>query len=141
MILATVAGSPVFRRVTVLSMQNRRGCIWVSRRRGKTSPGVHFELMIHRLQRWKCNDLGRHQCQRQDRTGCRSGYPEQPSVHLRSSAFTGCTAPSKMYRKSIFLDDNARPDRTYIVDEFFRQNRVLRIERPPMLPGLACIKH
>ena len=38
-------------------------------------------------------------------------------------------------------DDNARPHRARIVDDFLRQNDVERLEWPPMSPDLSCIEY
>ena len=47
----------------------------------------------------------------------------------------------KMMSNSIFQDDNARPHRARIVDDFLRQNGVVIMGWPPMSPDLACIEH
>ena len=47
----------------------------------------------------------------------------------------------QMGPNSIFQDDNARPHRARIVDDFLRQNGVVRMDWPPMSPDLACIEH
>ena len=41
----------------------------------------------------------------------------------------------------IFQDDNARPHRARIVDDFLRVNNVNRMDWPAMTPGLSCIEH
>ena len=41
----------------------------------------------------------------------------------------------------IFLDDNARPHRARIVDDFLRVNNVNRMDWPAMSPDLSCIEH
>ena len=42
---------------------------------------------------------------------------------------------------SIFKDDNARPHRARMVDDFLRQDGVVRMNWPPVSPDLACIAH
>ena len=42
---------------------------------------------------------------------------------------------------SIFKDNNARPHRARMVDDFLRQNGVVRMDWPPVSPDLACIAH
>ena len=49
--------------------------------------------------------------------------------------------PRQMSQNAIFQDDNARPHRSRIVDDFLRQNGVERLEWPPMSPDLSCIEH
>ena len=41
----------------------------------------------------------------------------------------------------IFQDDNARPHRAAIVDDFLRVNNVNRMDWPAMSPDLSCIEH
>ena len=41
----------------------------------------------------------------------------------------------------IFQDDNARPHRARIVDDFLRDNNVNRLDLPAMSPDLSCIEH
>ena len=47
----------------------------------------------------------------------------------------------QMSQNAIFQDDNARPNRARIVDNFLQLNGVQWLERPPMSPGLSCIEH
>ena len=47
----------------------------------------------------------------------------------------------QMGQNAIFQDDNARPHRARIVDDFLRQNGVERLKWPPMSPDLSCIEH
>ena len=47
----------------------------------------------------------------------------------------------QMGRNAIFQDDNARPHRAWIVDNFLQLNGVQRLEWPPMSPDLSCIEH
>ena len=46
-----------------------------------------------------------------------------------------------MGQNSIFQDDNARPHRASIVDDFLQLNGVQRLELPPMSLDLSCIEH
>ena len=46
-----------------------------------------------------------------------------------------------MGQNAIFQDDNARPHRARIVDNFLQPNGVQRLEWPPMYPDLSCIEH
>ena len=41
----------------------------------------------------------------------------------------------------IFQDDNARPHRAHIVNDFLRVNNVNRMDWPAMSPDLSCIEH
>ena len=49
----------------------------------------------------------------------------------------------QMGHNAIFQDDNARPNRARIVDNFnfLQRNGVQRFEWPPMSPDLSCIEH
>ena len=47
----------------------------------------------------------------------------------------------QMGQNAIFQDDNARPHRARIVDNFWQLNGVQRLEWPPMSPYLSCIHH
>ena len=47
----------------------------------------------------------------------------------------------QMGQNAIFQDDNARPHRARIVDNFWQLNGVQRLEWPPMSPYLSCIDH
>ena len=47
----------------------------------------------------------------------------------------------QMGQNAIFQDDNARPHRARIVDNFLQLNGVQRLEWPPMSPDLSCIEH
>ena len=47
----------------------------------------------------------------------------------------------QMGQNAIFHDDNARPYRARIKDDFLRQNGVERLEWPPTSPDLSCIEH
>ena len=46
-----------------------------------------------------------------------------------------------MGNNGIFQDDNARPHRARIVDEFLQANNLRRLEWPAMSPDLRCIEH
>ena len=46
-----------------------------------------------------------------------------------------------MGQNAIFKDDNARPHRARIVDNFLQQNGVQRLEWPRMSPDLSCNEH
>ncbi len=41
----------------------------------------------------------------------------------------------------VFMDDNARPYRAIIINEFFQSENIIRIERPAFPPDLNLIKH
>ena len=47
----------------------------------------------------------------------------------------------QMGQNAIFHDDNARPHRARIVDNFLQLNGVQRLEWPLMSPDLSCIEH
>ena len=47
----------------------------------------------------------------------------------------------QMGQNAVFQDDNARPHRARIVDNFLQLNGVQRLEWPPMSPDLSCIEH
>ena len=47
----------------------------------------------------------------------------------------------QMGQNAIFQDDNARPHRARIVDNFFQLNGVRRLEWTSMSPDLSCIEH
>ena len=47
----------------------------------------------------------------------------------------------QMGQNAIFQDDNARPHRARIVDNFLQLNGVKRLEWPLMSPDLSCIEH
>ena len=46
-----------------------------------------------------------------------------------------------MGQNAIFKDDNARPHRTWIVDNCLQLNGVQRLEWSPISPDLSCIEH
>ena len=45
------------------------------------------------------------------------------------------------FANMIFQDDNARPHRACIIDDFLRTNNVNRMDWPAMSPDLSCIEH
>ena len=47
----------------------------------------------------------------------------------------------QMGQNTIFQDDNARPHRARIDDNFLQLNCVQRLECPPMSLDLSCIEH
>ena len=46
-----------------------------------------------------------------------------------------------MDQNAIIQDNNARPHRARILDNFLQLNGVQRLEWPPMSPNLSCIEH
>ena len=57
------------------------------------------------------------------------------------SDLSGLQYLRQMGQNAIFQDNNARPHRARIVDNFLQLNGVQRLEWPPMSPDLSCIEH